>query len=360
MSDARSKPSRREALERAGRAGLGAVSAWALEGAFFRAAAQTSQLRDPKYPQIPSWKTELHQLAPEVYAYTQATGPGVDNASLSNAGVIAGEHLLAIDALGPPVHAKAFIATATRATGKKFGRVVNTHHHRDHTNGNCFFLPAEIVAHEYCRQAVIEQGIPAHPYDNRPDWQQGMNELKLAPPTTTFSERLSYRYGDTEVELIYNGPAHTWGDVMVHLPRHKILFAADIAFFYVTPAGHNGHITKWIDAIDRVMKMDVTMIVPGHGPVGTKKELSETREYLDLLVREVGQRHRMGMRPGEAAADLPLGRFANWTNPERHVWNTVRLYAEFNGTLTPEMDVAATDAAMKEYNAIQARKRSAL
>ncbi len=306
------------------------------------------------YPEIPSWPTELRKLAPNVYAYTQATGPGVDNASLSNAGLIVGnEDLLSIDALGPPVHAKAYIATAKRATGKTFGRLINTHHHRDHTNGNCFFLPAEIVAHEYCRAAVIQQGIPTHPYDNRPQWQAGMNELKLAPPTLTFTDKMTYRYGDTIVDLIYNGPAHTWGDVMVHLPQHKILFAADIAFFYVTPAGQNGHITKWIDAIDRIMDMDVDVIVPGHGPVGTKKELAETRAYLDLLAHEVRTRYDKGMRPGQAAADIDFGRFANWTNPERNVWNTVRLYAQFNGTLTPDMDVAATDRAMAEYNSLK-------
>jgi cyclase len=106
-----------------------------------------AQEKVSSYPQIPSWSTELKMLAPNVYAYTQASGPGVDNASLSNAGVIVGDDLLAIDALGPPVHAKAFIATAQKATGKKFGRLLNTHHHRDHTNGNCFFLPAEIVSH---------------------------------------------------------------------------------------------------------------------------------------------------------------------------------------------------------------------
>jgi len=313
--------------------------------------------QDPRFPQIPSWKTELRQLAPNVYAYTQATGPGVDNASLSNAGVIVGEDsMMAIDALGPPIHAKAFIAAARRATGKSFGRVVNTHHHRDHSNGNCFFLPAEIVAHEFCRQAVIDQGIPAHPYDNRPDWQQGMNELKLAPPTTTFLDRLTYHYADQDVELIFNGPAHTFGDVMVYLPRRKILFAADIAFFYVTPAGHNGHITKWIEAIDKIMAMDVETIVPGHGPIGGKKELAETRAYLDLLAREVRKRHGAGMRAGQAAAGIDMGRFANWTNPERNVWNTVRLYAEFNGTLTPEMDVAATDRAMAEYTKLKAAR----
>jgi len=314
--------------------------------------------RPTKYPEIPSWKTELRQLAPNVYAYTQATGPGADNASLSNAGLIVGDdHLMAIDALGPPVHAKAFIAAAKKATGKSFGRVVNTHHHRDHTNGNCFFLPAEIVSHEFCRQAVIDQGIPEHPYDNRPQWQQGMNELKLAPPTMTFADRMTYYYGGTQVELIFNGPAHTWGDVMAYLPQRKILFAADIAFFYVTPAGQNGHITRWIDAIDRIMAMDVDLIVPGHGPVGTKKELAGTRAYLDLLTREVKKRHAAGMRPGQAAADIDFGRFSKWTNPERNVWNTIRLYAEFNGTLSPDMDVAATNRAMEEYNAIKAKRQ---
>jgi cyclase len=301
-------------------------------------------------PQIPSWPTELRQLAPNVYAYTQATGPGVNNASLSNAGVIAGpDSLLAIDTLGPPVHAKAFKAAAMKATGKPFGRVVNTHHHRDHTNGNCFFAPVEIVSHEFTRGATIEQGIPARPYEDRPQWQEGMNELKLAPATTTFTGTMTYRYGELEVQLISNGPAHTWGDVMVYLPQRRILFAADIAFYYVTPAGQSGHITKWIEAIDRIMKMDVDVIVPGHGPVGSKKELADTRAYLDLIANETRKRYARGMTPGQAAADIDLGRFENWTNPERHAWNTVRLYAEFNGTITPATDTAAQALAVDEY-----------
>ena len=126
------------------------------------------------HPNIPAWKTELRQLAPNVFAYTQAGGPGLDGGSLSNAGVIvADDHLIAIDTLGPPVHAKAFKAAAIAATGKSFGRVINTHHHRDHTHGNCFFLPADIVAHDYCRQAIIDMGIPARPFAERPEWQAG-------------------------------------------------------------------------------------------------------------------------------------------------------------------------------------------
>ena len=289
-------------------------------------------------------------LVPGVYAYTQAGGPGIDNASLSNAGVIVGpEGLLAIDTLGPPLHAKAFKATAENATGKRFTRVVNTHHHRDHTNGNCFFGGAEIVSSKYTREATIEQGIPAKPYDNRPEWQAGMNELKLAPPTTTIEGRTTYRYGDLVVEVIPNAPAHTWGDLMVYLPQHRLLFAADLAFYYVTPPAHNGHVTKWIEAIDRVDKMDVDTIVPGHGPLGTKRELRETRAYLELVAEETRKRWMIGMSPGRAAADINVGRFASWNNPERTAWNTVRLYAEFNGTITGTQDLPAQDAAVAEY-----------
>jgi cyclase len=307
-------------------------------------------------PLIPSWPTELRLLAPGVYAYTQASGPGVDNASLSNAGVIVGpDGLLAIDTLGPPIHAKAFKATAEAATRRRFTRVVNTHHHRDHTNGNCFFTGAEIVASEYTRDATIEQGIPAMPYDTRPEWQAGMKELTLAPPTTTIAGKTTYRMGDLIVELIPNAPAHTWGDVMVHLPQLKLLFAADIAFYYVTPPAHNGHITKWIEAIDRIERMDVDVIVPGHGPVGSKRELRETRAYLELVAEQTRKRWMIGMSPGRAAADIDVGRFSSWTNPERTAWNTVRLYAEFNGTITPANDLTTQDAAVKEY--LQLKRR---
>lgn len=334
---------RRDAIRRTTAAGIGLVAAGAT-----RTRAQT-------FPPIPSWNTELRQLAPNVYAYTQATGPGVNNASLSNAGLIVGpDHLLAIDALGPPIHTKAFRAAAMKATGKSFGRVLNTHHHRDHTNGNCFFAPAEIVASDFCRQATIDQGLPARPYEERPDWQEGMNELRLAPATSTFAGDLTWRYGDLELQVVRNSPAHTFGDVMVYLPQHRILFAADIAFYYVTPAGQSGHITKWIEAIDRINRMDVDIIVPGHGPVGTKKELAETRAYLELMANEVRKRHRAGMSPGRAAADINMGRFANWTNPERNAWNAVRLYAEFDGTLTPDIDTAAQNKAVEEYLALKA------
>src|SRR4030095_11574303 len=116
---------RREAMKLAGLLGFGAGLPEQVEGR----TAQVNRVSS-SVPGIPSWPTEIRRLAPDVSAYPQAGGPGIDDASLSNAGVSAGpEGLLAIDTLGPPIHAKAFKSAAEMATARKFNRVINTHHH---------------------------------------------------------------------------------------------------------------------------------------------------------------------------------------------------------------------------------------
>ena len=52
---------------------------------------------------MPSWKTELRQLAPNVYAYVPGGGPGMMNQGVSNAGLIVGnDHIMALDSFGAP------------------------------------------------------------------------------------------------------------------------------------------------------------------------------------------------------------------------------------------------------------------
>ena len=288
---------------------------------------------------IPSWKTELRQLAPNVYAYTQASGPGVNNASLSNAGVIEGpDGLLAIDTLGPPIHARAFKAAAEAATRKRFGRVINTHHHRDHTNGNCFFAPVEIVSQPVHARGDDPGRDPGAPLRD-PSAVAGRDGRVEAGADRPRRSRAgaTYRYGTLVVEVIPNEPAHTSGDVMVYLPEQRILFAGDVAFYYVTPAGHNAQITRWIDAIDRIDRMDVDLIVPGHGPIGSKKELAETRAYLELRRQRAAQALRHGdvtrssrgrheRRPVRSSGPTRSATPGTWC----------RVYAELDGTLTPE------------------------
>src|SRR4029077_15387033 len=85
---------------------------------------------DPRFPRPPVWETELRELAPGVYAYIQAGGPGRDNASVANAGVIVGDRGVAvIDTLPAPMPARFLIPPIRRVTDKPVTQVFLTHHH---------------------------------------------------------------------------------------------------------------------------------------------------------------------------------------------------------------------------------------
>ena len=311
---------------------------------------------DPRYPMPPTWNRELRQLAPNVYAWVQGGGPTMTAAGVSNTGLIAGpDYLLAIDSTQGPIPAKAFIAAAKQATGKEIGRLVNTHHHGDHVNGNQFFTRAEISSHPYCRSEVLKAVANAPKMWNPTPGVADVAEPRtLVPPTLTFKDEVTYHLGGIEVQFKYAGPAHTWGDIMAYLPQYKILFAGDVGFFWVAPYANNSYISKWLDTCDAIAGWDVDVIVPGHGPIGGKKELAEMASYFRVLGVETRKRYDAKMTPGAAAAEIRLGRFDNWIGPERIIMDVVRWYEEWDGSLTPDYNAGAVREATLEYNQIKA------
>jgi cyclase len=362
-----SQLSRRQAIQAGAGALLGSAAILAGAGELAKLSAQAPApvqatplpATDPKYPMPPVWNRELRQLAPNVYAYIQGGGPSVSAAGVSNPGMIAGsDYLLAIDATQGPIPANAFIAASKQATGKDFGRLVNTHHHGDHVNGNQFFTHAEILSHPYCRDECVKAAATTPKmWDKAPGVAEGTEPRKLVPPSVTFKDDLTYFIGGTEVQFKFAGPAHTWGDIMAYLPQYKILFAGDVAFFWVAPYANNSYITKWIEVCDKIAGWDVDVIVPGHGPIGGKKELAEMANYFRVLGVEARKRYDAKMTPGAAAAEIRLGRFDNWIGPERLIMDVVRWYEEWDRTLTPDYNAMAVREATIEYNQVKAGQK---
>ena len=355
-----SRLNRREAIGRVAHVGAGAL---ALLGAGLGVARADDQVGgvdplppppDPRFPRPPTWETELKEVAPNVYAYIQAGGPGRDNASVANAGVIVGDRGVAvIDTLTAPLHAQALIAAIRRVTDKPFTQVFLAHHHGDHINGTQYFEGAEIVSHPYCRDEIVKAARAGGPalWPKRDGWANGTEPRRIVPPTTTFDGRMTWHYGRTILELWPMVPAHTYGDIVAWLPQHKVMFAGDIGFFSVAPWCQNAHPSKWIDTCDAIARMDVRTIVAGHGPLGGQAELADMRDYLVRLKSESRRRYDAKMTAGAAAADIRLGKYDNWIGPERIVMDVQRCYDEFGGMLTPDVNVAGIRRATEEYNA---------
>jgi glyoxylase-like metal-dependent hydrolase (beta-lactamase superfamily II) len=149
-------------------------------------------------------------------------------------------------------------------------------------------------------------------------------------PTRTFTGALSLEVAGRTVELRELGPAHTRGDVIAHVPDARAVFTGDILFVGGTPIVWAGPVSNWIAACDHIEQLDVDVVVPGHGPVTDKHAPAMVRRYLEHVRDEAAARHAAGMNATDAALDIDLGEFADWTDPERIVVNVATVYAELD------------------------------
>jgi cyclase len=284
-----------------------------------------------------TWPTETIELAPGVFAYVQATG----GFCIANAGLIdAPTGATAIDALFSPAMTRAFLAEVRGLTKAPVARLINTHHHVDHTLGNALFPPeTEILAHAKAKAEMERVGwtpeLHALLIRMAPHFEHELDDAALRLPDATFDgASLELTIGAHRVRLLHFGTGHTRGDVLVHLPDAGLLFSGDVAFFNVTPLAFEGHIGRWIDVCERVLAMeDVATIVPGHGPVGTKDDLRAMQRYLSLVRDGARRAFDAGAPVTDAVQAIDLGEYAVWNEAERLAANVARCYQELRGEI---------------------------
>lgn len=284
---------------------------------------------------------ELREIANGVYACLQEDrGLGCSNSGLVNRG-----GGLVVDTFWDLAHTRELIEQYARVSKTPARRVVNTHDNGDHCWGNQLFGGAEIIGHRLCAEGMTREDpkalqqirnstdsdVPALAAFARAlaDWD--FDGIELTPPTTLIDDRLELDLDGTRVHLIYVGPAHTLGDVIVHLPRERVLFAGDILFRLCTPIGWHGTFAKWGEALDRMVDLDPEVIVPGHGPLCGLEGPREMKAYLEYVRRESKPCFDAGLSSLEAAKKLDLGPYAAWNEPQRLIFNVERAYREFRG-----------------------------
>ena len=137
--------------------------------------------------------------------------------------------------------------------------------------------------------------------------------------------------GNKAVELIEVGPAHTGGDVLVHVPADRTVFTGDILFVEGTPIMWAGPVGNWIAACEKILELDCETIVPGHGPVTDRRGVEAVRGYLTYIRDEARKRFDAGLSARDAAHDIALGDYDSWGDAERIAVNVATLYREFSG-----------------------------
>ncbi len=295
---------------------------------------------------------EIVEVSAGVFAYIQHDGSWCLN---NPAFIDAGGQVIAIDACATERRTRLFREAIAQLSPHPVRTLVNTHAHLDHTFGNYLFAEdAVIVGHRNCRDEIIRDapGLPDRAKLMFPsvDW----GAIEVVAPNVTFDDTLTLHAGDLELQLIYVSPAHTNTDAVVWIPERRILIAGDIIFNQGTPFSLMGSIAGWRSALDRLRELPIETIIPGHGPVTDAAVLDDVDAYLEFVQTTAKTASNAGADPLEAAQDLDLGRFSEWTDTERIVGNLHRAYSELSGApLGAEIDTTTAFTQMLTYNGNQ-------
>lgn len=310
----------------------------------------------------------LKDIGNGLYAWLQPDGGW----GWSNAGLIRdGEESLLVDTLFDMRLTREMLSAMEDATGigaGRIGTIVNTHANGDHCHGNGCCPQAEIIASEASAKEMAEvpaamlaqfkkagaQLGPAGSYFADVFGPFDFDNIEERHPTKTFTGEMALKVGDKDVRLVEVGPAHTGGDVLVHVPGDKAVFTGDILFINGTPLMWAGPVRNWIGACEKIIAMDVDVIVPGHGPVTDKAGVQRVADYLAFVDREARKRFDAGLSVRDAAHDIALGDFSAWGDAERIAVNVDSLYREYrgDGKVTPVIELFAL---MAEVRAAQRR-----
>jgi glyoxylase-like metal-dependent hydrolase (beta-lactamase superfamily II) len=289
-----------------------------------------------------SYTRGLHPVGGGSFAWLQPDGSW----GWSNAGLVTdGDASLLVDTLFDLRLTRAMLDGMRDAVpaARRIDVLVNTHANGDHCFGNELVEGAVIVASRACAEemALLPPAVLAALMRSAGDLGAAgaflreafgafeFEGITLTPPGETFEGRQTRRLGDTQVNLIEVGPAHTRGDVLVEVPRDRVVFTGDILFVDSHPVLWEGPIGNWIAACDTLLAMDVDVVVPGHGPLTDASGVRALRDYLVYIEREARARFDAGLPAREAARDISLADYASWGDAERIAVNVATLYREF-------------------------------
>jgi cyclase len=291
-------------------------------------------------------KRDLQNLGNGLWAWVQGDGSW----GWSNSGLIEGAdgQSMLVDTLFTGRLTQDMLDAYRKATpaADQIDILVNTHSNGDHTFGNHLVGGARIIASHACVEEMDER--PASHFQalvNHPE-QHGargvfvaetmgsrfdFSDIEHTTPTEQFSGRLELEIGGRRIELTELGPAHTRGDIIVHVPDARTVYTGDILFSGGHPIIWAGPIGNWISACDHILGLDVDIVVPGHGPVGDKAAVQRLKDYLTHVRDAAKACFDAGLSWEEAAYEVGYEAFDSWLDRERVVANVANVYKDLSG-----------------------------
>jgi cyclase len=293
--------------------------------------------------------------------------------------VVYDEGVLVVDTHSRPSSARALIDQIRTVTDKPVRYAVNTHFHWDHAQGNfaypvAFPKQVAIVSSEATRENLASMGIQrvkqqladapatiaglrkqlatatdtglrARLEDEIAQQESYVAELtgfELTLPDLTFDRSLILHRKGRDIYLLFLGRGHTSGDVVVYLPKEKVVATGDLLHGWL-PFMADSFPVDWVATLDQLDKLPFDRFVGGHGGVKPRSHLATFRNYLAELIAETRHARQRGEALAQATASVKAALRPRFAEPMGGAEqfdgsigaNVAKVYADLEAKLYP-------------------------
>ena len=309
----------------------------------------------------------FNKVAEGVY---HAVGTGALTVVGNSSVIVNTDDVIIVDDHVSPAAAWVLVDEIKTITNKPVRTVINTHFHYDHAHGNQIFdKDVAIIGHEFTREMLLGgkslqmplyknyvTGLPGQ-IENlkqriamesdatrkamlQTQLQAAQNnaasqaELKPTPPNVTLRTNMTLYRGDREIQIRFLGRAHTAGDVVVYLPKEKIVMTGDMLTSTLSNMS-DAFVDEWVATLDQLKKLEFVTVLPGHGEAFTDRaKIDYFQAYLRDVWTEISRLKQQGVSAEDAAkrADLTKHKehFSTITAPGVPLIAVTRIYDLLN------------------------------
>ena len=241
--------------------------------------------------------------------------------------ILTDDGVIVVDSHSKPSASRALYTQIQEISKKPVIKLVNTHFHWDHWQGNESYAATnpkvEIIASQNTKDNMskpdagvggvpfIEKQIAALPAEiaklkddvqkeadpakkknlesnlqQAESFLQELKSMKPAPPTRGIATTTTLKENGREIQLHVLGRAHTNGDLFIYMPKEKVVATGDALIDWM-PFMNDGYPEDWVTTRTALEKLDFSSIVPGHGDVRPKSHLAFFRGYFVDLITAV-------------------------------------------------------------------------
>jgi len=274
------------------------------------------------------WLYKIQEVKPNVFVWVSDDvldldgDPQFDRAGTAGF-IITPQGMVVVDTTNTPFHARELLYEIRHHSDLPVRYVIDTNSNGEQILGNEVFteLRATLISSAKTQEEIIRyrQQLARRMANEEGNGklQSRMRGFHVTVPTQTFSSEMTLRLGGLDFKLISLLGNEAGDDSVVYLPAAKVLFLGELFQNDYFPRIGSRNVHDWIDTLRQVEGWDVDVYVPGHGEPGGKKELTEFRQFLEWLEKEVETRFKEGKSVSVAKREIDsLVENYKWHAPE--------------------------------------------